>query len=457
MNTEKNPQEEKDPNIIDASPTKDLFVTMLVRDLILSDAISDLVDNCVDGAKALRPDKNYKGLYVNIVANDKVFSIEDNCGGFSSQIARDYAFKFGRPSSAELTPYSVGQFGIGMKRALFKIGRLFNIGSTSKNSIFNIKFDVNNWLPDEKKWDLEFSSLEENLPDIPISKRGTGIRIEKLNPDVAKQFADPIFIASLIEQLSLQHMYNTDKGISISLNGHPLNAFNLKFKTSDELKSAYWSNPYKLEGGNVNVKILAGISDPELKYGGWYLFCNDRLILGPEQTAITGWSGKEVAGEGPKYHGQYQEFRGYVFFEAEKSQLLPWTTTKNSMDLDSDIFKSVKRQMIVLMKQVVYFLNARHEARKKIAEDEKLPVDQKVDNTVATAIANLSANNYSQSFTFPKVDVPVGTQSSEKVVKIAYDSKLNKVNKIKKALGVKTLREVGELTFDYYYDSEIGE
>ena len=122
MNIDVNSTDQKNPNIIDASPTKDLFVTMLVRDLVLTDAISDLVDNCVDGAKGLRPDKNYAGLYVKIIANKNIFSIEDNCGGFSSQVARDYAFKFGRSSKAELTPYSVGQFGIGMKRALFKIG-----------------------------------------------------------------------------------------------------------------------------------------------------------------------------------------------------------------------------------------------------------------------------------------------------------------------------------------------
>jgi len=34
---------------IDASPTKDFFVSMLTRDISLDDAILDLLDNCVDG------------------------------------------------------------------------------------------------------------------------------------------------------------------------------------------------------------------------------------------------------------------------------------------------------------------------------------------------------------------------------------------------------------------------
>jgi len=37
-------------------PTKDLFISMLVKDLSLEDAIHDLIDNSVDGAKRLTPD-----------------------------------------------------------------------------------------------------------------------------------------------------------------------------------------------------------------------------------------------------------------------------------------------------------------------------------------------------------------------------------------------------------------
>jgi hypothetical protein len=38
---------------IDAEPTKAFFIDMLTRDIPLDQAILDLVDNCVDGAKAL--------------------------------------------------------------------------------------------------------------------------------------------------------------------------------------------------------------------------------------------------------------------------------------------------------------------------------------------------------------------------------------------------------------------
>ena len=51
---------------IKASPTKEFFITMLTRDVMLTRAIIDLVDNSVDGAKRSRPDGNFSGLKVII-------------------------------------------------------------------------------------------------------------------------------------------------------------------------------------------------------------------------------------------------------------------------------------------------------------------------------------------------------------------------------------------------------
>src|SRR4051812_32570873 len=108
---------------INASPTKEFFIHMLTRDVSLSRAIIDLVDNSVDGARRLRPGGNFTGLTVTIHLSPEEFRIEDNCGGIPVAIARDYAFRFGRPKDAPNTSGSVGQFGVGMKRTFFKLGR----------------------------------------------------------------------------------------------------------------------------------------------------------------------------------------------------------------------------------------------------------------------------------------------------------------------------------------------
>ena len=67
---------------------------MLVRDLTLRDAIGDLVDNSVDAAKSFKKG-DYQGLTIEIEADPEKFSIIDNCGGFSVDVARNYAFRFG--------------------------------------------------------------------------------------------------------------------------------------------------------------------------------------------------------------------------------------------------------------------------------------------------------------------------------------------------------------------------
>ncbi|MGH9433064.1 MAG: hypothetical protein ACRD3T_16150, partial [Terriglobia bacterium] len=45
--------------LINASPTKEFFISMLTRDIPLTRAIIDLVDNSVDGARRLRPTGDY--------------------------------------------------------------------------------------------------------------------------------------------------------------------------------------------------------------------------------------------------------------------------------------------------------------------------------------------------------------------------------------------------------------
>ena len=53
-------------NTVNANPTKDFFIQMLTKDIKLERAIIDLIDNSIDGAKNLRGDNNYEGLWVKI-------------------------------------------------------------------------------------------------------------------------------------------------------------------------------------------------------------------------------------------------------------------------------------------------------------------------------------------------------------------------------------------------------
>ena len=117
---------------IKAGPTKAFFVKMLTRDIELADAILDLLDNCVDGVvrELKRLDKSsangtpYTGYWAKIKATPDGFEIWDNCGGIPQDIAEKSAFMLGRPDQTRDSDIeTVGMYGIGMKRAMFKMGR----------------------------------------------------------------------------------------------------------------------------------------------------------------------------------------------------------------------------------------------------------------------------------------------------------------------------------------------
>ena len=96
------------------------------------------------GANRINP-SNYSGLNIYLTVNKDYFEIKDNCGGFSIDTAKRYAFRFGRPEDAPKGNGTVGRFGIGMKRSLFKIGKNFIVESQSKQDAFKVEVDVDDW------------------------------------------------------------------------------------------------------------------------------------------------------------------------------------------------------------------------------------------------------------------------------------------------------------------------
>jgi len=137
-----------DQNLINGSPTKAFFVRTLTRDIELKDALLDLLDNCVDGLMRSVPKaslagaKPYAGHWAHITFDREKFVIEDNCGGIDMHRARTSAFRMGRIELAaadkEKKLPTVGAYGIGMKRAIFKIGQSSTVTSKTKSEGFTV-------------------------------------------------------------------------------------------------------------------------------------------------------------------------------------------------------------------------------------------------------------------------------------------------------------------------------
>lgn len=437
-----------------AEPTKEFFITMLVRDINLKDAIGDLVDNCIDGANRLRgAEGDFKGLYINIMVSEDSFEITDNCGGIDIEIAKKYAFRFGRPDGVEDLKYSIGQFGIGMKRALFKMGKQFAISSVTTKNSFNMDVDVAAWSQTDS-WTFNYDD-DKDYEDNPISPdlTGTSIKVTTLNKDVQSAFQDDNFLIALQNELELDQLYNLNRGLKITFNEVPLKAKSLKFNVSDEFKIGHWEN--EIDG--VSVKLLVGVGSQTQELGGWYIFCNERLIVGPDTSELTGWTGKGKGGVA-NYHHQYYRFRGYAFFKAEDSEKLPWNTTKTGMNPDSPIFKAVRLQMIEMMRSVINgFLNPLKKENESSYEGERL-LNDKLNEAKPINIADIVAiaKYYApdKAFVHP-TPLPSNHKVSEGKTKITYEADKALVDKLKKVFNVKTNNEVGIETFMYVVNNEL--
>ncbi|MGM5483047.1 MAG: ATP-binding protein [Nanobdellota archaeon] len=133
-------------NYVRAAPTKEFFIEILTRDIELIRVIPDLIDNSIDGA--LRVNQPLEKSQVRINFTEREFVIEDNCGGIPRNIGQNYAFRFGRATKDNLIDFSIGQFGVGMKRALFKLGKKVYIETMTNSDHYKIEMDVNKWKMD---------------------------------------------------------------------------------------------------------------------------------------------------------------------------------------------------------------------------------------------------------------------------------------------------------------------
>src|SRR5437867_1881039 len=124
------------PLLAKAYPRKNFFVQMFTKDISLEDCVLDLIDNSIDGfirsrglrlsqiASAIWEKKNPKLSATNlpliqVSISEAGFTISDNCGGIDLKEALTEVFNFGHPIGWE-TEF-LGVYGIGLKRALFKL------------------------------------------------------------------------------------------------------------------------------------------------------------------------------------------------------------------------------------------------------------------------------------------------------------------------------------------------
>lgn len=355
----------KTQNMIKTDPSKNFFVHMLTRDIELSDAILDLLDNCIDGVvrqtKTSTAEKPFLGFYTHITLDSDSFTIEDNCGGIELDIALNYAFKFGREQNdtRDKDAKTIGMYGIGMKRAIFKIGMAATVKTFN-----NVPLEV------EIPYGWE-GSPDWELPYIPmangINQNCTNIRIEKLRQGVQEKFSTDNFKEELFKSISKHYSRYIEKGFEIRVNNSLVGPRPIKL--FHDQTGSIKPYVYKETRDNIEISIVFGFNSPPKgiegdDFGkdfdedrsedeaGWTILCNDRAVVFNDKTTLTGW------GDGAaKYHPQFVVLSGVVEFNSTDATELPITTTKRGVDTSSFTYIRIKKLMISAMKHFMSYTN----------------------------------------------------------------------------------------------------
>lgn len=458
--------------MIDASPVKSFFVSMLTRDIKLEEAILDLLDNCVDGilrsggSNGARP---YKGFRADIKFDADSFSISDDCGGIPWSL-HDYAFRMGRaPDRPADAPGSVGVYGIGMKRTIFKIGQRCLISTRSGDHQYEVEITPD-WIYDESDWKIPVRPAE-----ISSKRDGTDIVIGDLYPGIAKMFDEGsnAFQSELYRMVETHYAYIMDKGFKVTINGDSVKPRTTKI-VYDARRNAGDNSirPFVFKtttDDGVDVYLAVGFTRPippeseiaeeqeALRYSsidtGWTILCNDRAVLHCDQSELTGWGEAGV----PRYHTQFIAISGIVEFKSEDPGKLPTTTTKRGVDASSTLYLQTKNKMREGMRLFINYTNkwkgradesknhVRGQGRKALSLDELKVKTQELD--FKNTRAPLLGSQYK-----PRLPLPAQLEPTKR--RISYVMEAAKIKVVAEHFEDPDMQpsEVGELCFNTVYD-----
>ena len=250
--------------IAHANPTKAFFVSMITRDINLEDSILDLIDNSVDNAWknegshpiGLGGDIDLSNYEISIYTSPERFSIKDNCGGMTLDNAVDYAFSFGRRASEQNEEFSIGVYGIGMKRAIFKLGKNIRIRSTYLDSddikqAFAVPIDVDKWLKnDDPPWDFDLTEDEY------LSEYGVEILVSELTDATKLSFNSPAFVENLRRTIARDYSIHLGRGLRILVNDKIVKGTPIKLSLGDYFAPVRVDYIDSANGEEVSVEII---------------------------------------------------------------------------------------------------------------------------------------------------------------------------------------------------------
>lgn len=439
--------------LADASPEKQLFISLITRDIPLIAAFLDLIDNSINSAvepfskklltaqdyyRVSQDDKITPVVDISLDINADRVEINDTATGISAQTAKDHVFKFGRASGEKHDADRLSVYGIGLKRAIFKLGNKITISSDHIEGGFDLKLDVKEWAKDTTlPWQFEITARAP----VKAGETGTKILVEELYDDCKRRLSDGVFVAQLKDAISKTYAFYLSKFVNISVENEKIESINIGIGTNITVES--------FTDGTVSCAITAGIGIPQGgrytdKLSGWFVFCNGRTVISADKSTLTGWG---ELGLLPIFQPKHRPFFGTVFFVSQDAELLPWSTTKSGINVDSNIWQEAKRHMTTVGRTVISFLDGRYtDAGTEVQPSELKAAAGDSINVMTASVAK------PQTFSPPKEAPPAE-------VSIQYRAKVSDVKRIKKYLGRSSMSagDVGLHTFNHFLRNEIEE
>lgn len=346
------------PFLVDTSPTKEVVVDSITRDATDEECIFDLIDNAIDAARKiifsnispkLRNElpEGYDGYEVSLHLDSAGLKIVDNCGGIPIDDLKKVALKFGEHSEQRM---GIGAFGVGLNRALFRLGSAAVIKTETRHERAEVTLDKAEYLNKPNSW---------KLPGEEVAKTGRiGTTIEIRNPPVetSRKFGDEKWCISLQHQIGRRYGRFVAKKLLLFVNTK---------KVTDEEVQIREDGIYEVREKFVRAEDVVihirygqhklhrfpgekGTSEEQNRrlttQYGWTILCNDRAVIMSDKTVKTGW-------DVTKFHSDFYGFVGYVNFVSRDPLKLPWKTTKTDIDLNNPAYQEALIAMRAFTKE----------------------------------------------------------------------------------------------------------
>lgn len=334
------------------NPAPAFFIDYLTADIGSAECVFDLIDNSIDAARSdIEIDKgglpsSYANFRIELSISAEHVSVVDNCSGISESDFSELTFRSGSKSHHA---YGIGHFGVGLKRAILKLGRECKI--STDDGISNIAMDFTRDQLDASN-DLKLSAFKEETSGSSF----TEIHISDLSEDTKRDLGSIRWVETLLTNIGRRYGLFIRKGLSLVVNGEAVKPFAPQPVESDYIPI---QNQH-FEAHGVEVEIVAGVHEryrfaknedgtigadqSNLKVHreiasdfGWYVVCNDRVIVLSDKTEKTGWT--------QNWHNEYSGFVGWLHFRSEDPSLLPWDTKKSNIVENSQVYSDVLEKL----------------------------------------------------------------------------------------------------------------